>query len=451
MKIVLKTEGQTGDNLKFIESLNAKFAEIEIPDSDALLLAVKKATKGLWDEKGEKMNVDFEKLAAKLTEIEDINIKEMLGEGENGLKMILKRQGEVINQLKELKSSGPAPVKSVKQQLVDYLEKNKSGFDSFRAGESKAFGASKQDDGQMGAGIEIKAAATITSTQAGTTFTPGVEIEPGLTPLYRNKPFIEDYSNSSATNRARIVWTEKYNPQGQAAFTDQGGVKSLISFSWREFESYAKKVTDKIKVSTEALDDIDWMAAEIQTELKYQVDILVDTELLSGSGDGSSGNVHLQGITNTIGGYILTTVLTTTPNNYDALRAAYAQIVSLNFLPTNVFINPIDGANMDLVKDLNGRPLAMEYRDAQGLIMRIMPIETNQMPVGSFLMADMSKFRVRNYKAFAVYFGWVNDDFEKNLVTIIAERRLHSYIKHNEYGAFVYDTFANVKTAITAP
>lgn len=451
MKIVLKKDGLTGDNLKFVEGLNEKFAEIDIPDADGILLAVKKATKGLWDEKGEKMNVDFEKLALKFAEIEDINVKELLGEGENGFKMILKRQGEVINQLKELKGSGPAAVKSVKVQLTEYFEKNKTALESFRNGESKAFGVTKGDDGQMGAGIEIKAAATITSTQAGTTFTPGVEVEPGLTPLYRNKPFIEDYANTSTTNRARIVWTEKYNPQGQAGFIAEGGVKPLISFTWREFESYAKKVADKIKVSTEALDDIDWMAAEIQTELKYQVDILVDVDLLSGPGDGSSGNPELQGLVSLIGGYVLTTVLTTTPNNYDALRAVYAQIISLNFMPTNVFINPIDGANMDLVKDANGRPLAMEYKDAAGQIMRITPIETNQMPIGFFLMADMTKFRIRNYKAFAVYFGWVNDDFEKNLVTIIAERRLHSFVKRNEFGAFVYDTFANVKTAITAP
>lgn len=451
MKIVLKKDGLTGDNLKFVEGLNEKFAEIDIPDADGILLAVKKATKGLWDEKGEKMNVDFEKLALKFAEIEDINVKELLGEGENGFKMILKRQGEVINQLKELKGAGPAAVKSVKVQLTEYFEKNKTALESFRNGESKAFGVTKGDDGQMGAGIEIKAAATITSGQAGTVFTPGVEVEPGLTPLYRNKPFIEDYANTSTTNRARIVWTEKYNPQGQAGFIAEGGVKPLISFTWREFESYAKKVADKIKVSTEALDDIDWMAAEIQTELKYQVDILVDVDLLSGPGDGSSGNPELQGLVSLIGGYVLTTVLTTTPNNYDALRAVYAQIISLNFMPTNVFINPIDGANMDLVKDANGRPLAMEYKDAAGQIMRITPIETNQMPIGFFLMADMTKFRIRNYKAFAVYFGWVNDDFEKNLVTIIAERRLHSFVKRNEFGAFVYDTFANVKTAITAP
>lgn len=442
MKLKLKTEGLDGEDLAFVVRLNEKFAEM--PDqltSDDVLAKVKEVTKGMWDDKGD-LAIDFAKLS-------DLHEKSF-GEGEGSLKSILKRQGEVINSLKELGLPGQARVKSIREELSDFMTKNKEKVAAFIAGETKTLGSRVNKEGQNEAGLELKAAATITSTQAGTVFTPGVEVVPGLVPLARNKPFIEDYANTSATNRARIVWTEKYNPQGQAAFIAEGAVKPLISFTWREFESYAKKIADKIKVSTEALEDIDWMAAEIETELKYQVDITVDAALLTGNGDGSSGATNLQGLATLIGGYVLTSINTTTPNNYDALRAAYAQIVSLNFMANRVFINPIDGANMDLVKDANGRPLAMEYKDAQGQIMRIQPVETNQIPVGYFLMADMTRFKIRNYKPFAIYYGWVNDDFEKNLVTVIGERRLHSYVARNDFGAFVYDSFANVKTAITA-
>jgi hypothetical protein len=62
----------------------------------------------------------------------------------------------------------------------------------------------------------------------------------------------------------------------------------------------------------------------------------------------------------------------------------------------------------------------------------------------------MSRFKVRNYQPFSIAYGWVNDDFEKNLVTVIGERRLHAFVAANDIGAFVYDTFANIKTAITA-
>lgn len=329
---------------------------------------------------------------------------------------------------------------SVRNQIKSAIEKNKDKWEAFKKGEVKMFDFE----------LDFKAADTMTvaTNTSSSAFVPTPEMVPGLVELARNRPFIEAYANTSGTSSPRIVWAEKTNPQGNAGFIAEGTVKPLIDFDIETNESYAKKVADKIKVSTEMLEDIDFIAAEIENELRYQVDIKVDTELLSGAGNGTSGATTLKGLTQYAGGYVLTTIATPTPNNFDAIRAAIAQIISLNFNPTHVFINPIDGANMDLVKDENGRPLSMEYR-ANGSIYRLTPIETNQMALGQVLVGDMSKFIVRNYKPFNIQYGWVNDDFEKNLVTIIGERRLHDYVADNNTGAFVYDDFATIKAAIT--
>jgi len=444
MKLVLKTEGLEGENLEFVKGLNKKFDEIDLPTAEDVLSAVKKQSKSMWDEEGN-LRVDFDKLAE--------TYEKSFGEGENSLKSILKRQGEVITSLKELGASGNNRIKSIREELKTFFNDpvNKAKIQQFKRGEIKAFGAEvNTTNGQMMAGIQLKAASTMTVASNDTQFVPGVQVLPGLVELTRNRPFIESFANVSTTNRPRLVWTEKYNPQGQAAFIGEGTVKPLISFGWRIRESYAKKVADKIKVSTEALDDIDWMAAEIETELKYQVDIRVDISLLTGVGDGTNTATDLQGLVSAIGGFVLTAVNTKVPNNFDVGRASYAQIVSLNFTPTHWFINPIDSANMDLVKDANGRPLAVEYRDPTGKIIKLIPVETNQISVGYFLMGDMTRFKIANYQPFSIYYGWVNDDFEKNLVTIIGERRLHAYVASNDFGAFVYAKFADVKTAITA-
>lgn len=444
-KIKLSTDGLEGANKAFVEKLNEEFGKIDVLDEDAVKSVVMSICKGMFKEDGD-LTVDFTKLAG----LYDLT----MGEGETSLKSIMKRQGDIINAMKELQSAAPTRVKTIRDQIKDFHEANKDKLKAFLSGESKSFGTRIGANGEMEAGIDIiKAPATITvaGSSNGSAFVPTPEIVPGLIDLNRNRPFIEQYSNVTGTNRSRIVYTEKTNPQGQAAWLAEGGVKPLISFEWISRESYAKKVADKIKVSTESLEDVDWMAAEIEAELKYQVDIAVDDALLAGTGDGTSSAVEPKGLTEYAGGYVLTQIQTATPNNFDAIRAAIAQIVSLNFYPDYVFLNPIDGANMDLVKDDQGRPLAMEYRDGSGKLWRVQPVETNQMPIGYFLLGDMSRFRVRNYKPFAVYYGWVNDDFEKNLVTVIGERRLHDYVYTNDTGAFVYDSFANVKTAITAP
>lgn len=45
--------------------------------------------------------------------------------------------------------------------------------------------------------------------------------------------------------------------------------------------------------------------------------------------------------------------------------------------------------------------------------------------------------------------GWENDDFRKNIVTVLAEKRLMCYIKSQYKTAFVKDKFATVIEGIT--
>lgn len=364
-------------------------------------------------------------------------------------------------QLQQLKDRGGRPDSDLKISIADqlkaYISANPDKWEAFKQHEALSFGTakSKGPDGkdEIKGAIELKfyykaaGTMTVTASTGGSAFVPNVEMVPGLVQLARNQPFLENYANTSATSSPRIVWTEKTNPQGTAAMTPEGGLKPLISFEIKTNESYAKKVTDKIKVSTEMLDDIDFIAGEIENELKYQVDIKVDNQLLSGDGTGN----NLKGITQYAGLYVLTTVKTTgTPNDADAIRSSIAQIKTLNFNATTAFINPVDGANMDLTKNTQGSYIIPPFQSASGLTIAGVPVvESNQVPVGMLLIGDMSKFVVRNYKAFSIQYGWVNDDFELNLVTIIGERRLHDYVADNNVGAFIYDSFANIKTAIT--
>lgn len=358
---------------------------------------------------------------------------------EGAIKLISDELVETQKKLKAALEVGSTDTKdmSIKGQVKSWLLANKDKFESFKSGEIKALTIE----------IDTKAPALMTvGTNTGSSaYLPAREVIPGYNEIVRNQPFIEQYANTSTTSSANIVWVNMTNKEGNAAFIGEGTLKPLIDWEFATETSTAKKVAARTKVSTEMLEDIDFMAAAIENELRYEVDIKVDQQLLTGDGL----TVNLKGITTYAGGYVLTTIKTTTPNNFDAIRAVIGQQVSLNYNPTHVFINPIDGANMSLVKDSTGRPLSMEYM-MNGEIYRLKPIETNQIPVGSFLVADMSKFVIRNYKAFTVQYGWENDDFSKNLVSVIGERRLHAYVSANNVGAFTYAAFSTVKTAITA-
>lgn len=326
---------------------------------------------------------------------------------------------------------------SIAQQIRSQLEKRKQEWEDFRTRKITSFP------------LELRAPATmLISTHTGSSaYIPEPEIVPGLVDLPRNKPFMMAISNVTPTSKARIVWAEKRNAEGNAEFIGEGELKPLVDFEIATFSSEAKKAADAIKVSTEMLDDIDFMAGEIEKELQYLVEIQASTGLLSGDGLGD----NLKGLDAFAGGFVLTSIDVQDPNNADAIRAAIAQIRSLNFNANLAVINPVDAANMELEKGTDGHYLIPPFKSADGTtISGVRVIEDNGIPVGSVLVGDMTRFRVRIYKPFTASYGWENDDFRKNLVTIIGEMRLHSYVPGNEVGAFVYDTFANIKAAITA-
>lgn len=340
-----------------------------------------------------------------------------------------------IKSMKESNGNLSPVAHSIKGQIEKQMKEKGADFESFKSGKSQKFSLD----------LDLKSAATMLESTSlnSSNYLPKPEIRPGYFDLVRNQPLIEQFANGGATQSATIVYVNKYNSQGTSAMTAEGNQLNLVSAELKTENSVAYLEGAYEKISIQMLSDIDFMAAFIEQELKYKVDIQVDNDLLTGSGSST-----LKGITTYAVGYTNTNISTSNANDFDAIRAVIGQMKSLNFNPTHVFVNPQDSANMDLVKDLYGRPIAKEYKTSDGEVFRIMFVESNQITVGHFLVADMTKFWVWNLLGFQVQYGWENDDFRRNLVSVSGIRRLHSYISLNHLNGFVYDTFVNVKAAI---
>lgn len=329
---------------------------------------------------------------------------------------------------------------SIKEQLKKAYEANKDKLTAFKNKESQT----------VSFDIDVKAAITMleSASLGGSNYLPKPDIRPGYIDLVRNMPLIEQYANGGSTSSALMVWVNKYNPQGTSAMTAEGAAMPLVSVELKTENSNAVLIGAYETISIQMIDDIDFVAAMIEGELQYKVNIAVDGDLISGSGAGG----NLKGITTDAVAYTNTNIVTSDANDFDAIRAIIGQMRNLNFFPNMVFINPLDGANMDLTKDLYGRPIAMEYKEVGGdgsdTVFRLKIVESPQIPVGSVLVADMSKFWVFSYMPFQVQYGWINDNLIKNLITLTGNRRLHAYKSLNHLNGFVYDTFANVKLAI---
>ncbi len=427
MKIELNKDGATGDNLTLLEGLEKRFKDL--PDSltkEQITTEVRSALKGLMKEDGS-LAVDFTKL------------QEILGEDDKGIRSILKAQGDAIAQLKV---SGNQRVEdmSVRSQVAAWMEKNQKAIDGVREGTRAELPQ-----------LQIRAAITMTDAASlgGSAYLPRPQVQPGVIDLVRTQPTFWDRLTKGRTNANPYIWVNKTNKQGSAAFIGEGVLKPLASFELSTETSVPKKVAERMKASTELLYDVDGMTSLIENELRFEVMVAANAAVLT----GVASSTNPKGVTQYASLFTLTTLTgVPTPNNSDAIRAAIAQLQVLNFGSNlTAYINPIDAANMELSKGSNGQYVLPPFTSADGRIIAGVPvIVDNNIDVGYLLIGDMTKYKVLMYQDFYVQWGWENDDFSKNLITIIGEMRFHQWVSTNWTGAFIYDTFANIKTAILA-
>lgn len=422
MKITFNKEGLTGDNLKLVEDLEKRFAELpDGKDPNEQLRTI-----GLLD-KENKPTVDLEKL------------KEMLGDDDKGIRSILKVQGDALAALQEKGGDNKNAPKSVADQIRAWQETNKEALEKIKLG-------TKADLEPLI--IRAVTSPMLKSTQAAAPVPYYLDMGAEVIDLVRNKPTFWNRLSKGRTGLSSFPWVNKSNKQGNAQFIGEGVLKPLASFDLTAEVSNAKKVAEAMKMSTEILYDVEGFQTLVENELRYEVEMAANTASLTGTLSSTSP----AGVTTIASPYTLTSIKTPNPNNSDAVRAAKAQLVSLNFDRDIVaFINPIDAANMDLAKaDNSGVYMLPPFTTADGRVIAGVPvIEDNNIAVGYLLIGDMSKYKILMYQDFFIAWGWENDDFRKNLVTVLGEMRFHQYSSANWAGAFVYDTFANIKTALT--
>jgi HK97 family phage major capsid protein len=367
----------------------------------------------------------IESLQAKLTDLEGKLPKE---EEATAAEEELKQLKQAVADLK-LGKFGAGNKKTLGEHVKSLL-----GSDAFKSG-------IKAKSPQV---LELKAAATITTgNAAGAADALSREVIPGIQSSPEEENVILATLSKGTTGSRTILWINREDKDGGAAFIAEGALKPLKDWKYTEESSTAKKVAVRTKVSTEMLGDFSYMESEIRMLLERDLLKVVDEKLLSGAG----GATEPTGIITNASAYVGTGLdaSITSPTNADAVRAGMLQMRLLNYKPDVVFMNPADVAALDLLKTSDGHYIKVE---TDAIMQHVKVMETTEVEAGSFLLMDTRKWIVRILEDLRIEFGWENDDFSKNLVTVIAEMRLHSYQNSIDAGAVVYDEFATVKTAL---
>ena len=391
--------------------------------------------------------IDTKTFETKITEITEKmdSLKE--------LEAVRKEVGEVKEALIRMKcamhknENGQMEIKSVEQQMEDQLKdfitvgKNGEKTVDLKTACKQAPGFKKN----LTLVIDKKAVAPVTSTGVAPHYNMTVDNDLSVEP--RAQTVIRRFANVASISTRSLTYAE-FNPgDEEAEWVPEGGLKPMMSGTLSEITINAGKVALGTKVTEETLSDLPQLTAEIRAEIINRIGLKEEEGILTGTGSGG----QIKGIAGDIPTFSLTNLKVERPNTYDVIVGMYTQVVSMSnmaYRPNLVLMHPLDYAQMQLTKDLNGQYLR-PFRVGDELIQGLRVETSTAITQGDIWIGDFNYLNIRDVWVLTITLGWENDDFTKNMVTILGEKRLMVYIKKQYKTAFVKDKIATVIEAIT--
>jgi hypothetical protein len=397
----------------------------------------------LYNEYNEEARKALEDAVAKSASKEDIeSLKSELATAQKEqmvqLNKTLKEYGLAIEKLNKNNSERSliSNATSVKDSLS--TEENKAKLNALK-------GLNKASAEQNGITFEIKAAGTmLESTNVSGGNVPVEQRIAGLNLIATRQLRLMDLFAKGAASSNIISWVYQANRDGAAGGTAEGDTKNQIDFDLVVASQAVVKRTAFIKISTEMLDDIDFIQSEINNELMRL--LMLDIELTAYSGNGTAPN--LNGIRTVATAFAAGTFAATVDNanEADVLTVAINQIAIANQeAPNAILMHPSDITKLKLYK-----VSATDRRYIDRLIFIGNTLTLDGVPMigstlvtaGTYLVGNFNMSTMYQKNAVTINMGLDGNDWTKNLRTIIAEWRGALVTKNNDRTAFVKGTFS---------
>lgn len=353
---------------------------------------------------------------------------------------------EVISlsaQVRALKEAPIVPVsapRTMKAALADALNTPEV---------TAAFKSVKENDGNYGkpikmevnkAAVDITTANTIGAGDTQYTLTENTNI---ISPIRKRvEKYLAAVSVGSISS-PRALWIEETDEQGNVIFIAEGAAKTKLSVKYVEQTATVRKVAVYAKVTTEMMADLPQLISYIQNNLMKRLSLATEDALLNGLGTGETLTGAFAYASAYTGDSLAGTVVL--PNEFDVLRGLALQVEVANGIANAVFIHPATWARMQTIKDLEGRPLWMQYvipgsGDVVFAGMKI--VTTTAVADDKFIGGDMSVLNVLFRENLSITIGLDGNDFTENKKTILVEQRLVQFVSANDVQVIVDGDFS---------
>jgi HK97 family phage major capsid protein len=272
----------------------------------------------------------------------------------------------------------------------------------------------------------------------------------GLNTIASRRVRLMDLVSRGRATSNIISWVYQSGKEGSAGGTAEGDTKNQIDFNLVVASQSVVKRTAFIKVSTEMLDDIDFIESEINNELLRELNKDVELTAYSGNGTAPAMNgVRTTATAFSAGDFALAV---DNANEADVLTVAINQIaIADQPEPTAILCHPTDIAKLLVIKvsATDKRYVDRLQMIAGQLSLDGIPIiKTTLVTAGTYLVGAFNLATLYDLGTLSVQMGIDGNDWTKNLRTIIAEYRGAMVVKNNDRTAFVKGTFSTDKAAL---
>lgn len=292
--------------------------------------------------------------------------------------------------------------------------------------------------------VDVQTKAIITSATTDTAGAAGDLVNqtrlPGIIAPPQRRLTVRDLITPGRMDGNTLEYVKETGFTNSAGMVAEGAAKPQTDLKFDLVTTTAKVIAHHTKASRQILDDVAQLSSYIDGRLRYGLAFKEEGQLLNGDGTGQ----NLLGIVPQATAYSAPITLTS-PTSIDLMRLAMLQAALAEYPATGHVMNPIDWAWIETLKDGEGRYIIGNPQGAISPTLWGLPVvATQSMAVDKFLTGA---FRL-GAQLFDRWLARVEiateneDDFIKNLITMLCEERLALAVYRPE--AFIYGDFGRV-------
>ncbi|MDX0802043.1 phage major capsid protein [Sinorhizobium medicae] len=284
---------------------------------------------------------------------------------------------------------------------------------------------------------DVRFKATITSATTDTAGAAGAAVEttrlPGILALPQRRLTVRDLISPGRMDGNALEYVRETGFTNSAAPVAETAAKPESDLKFDLVTTSAKVIAHWMKASRQILDDFSQLRSIIDQRLLYGLAYVEKGQLLNG--DGTGQNLH--GIIPQATAYAAA-FTPDAPTAIDTLRLAQLQAALAEYPATGHVMHPTDWARIELEKDTTGRYIIGNPQGMIGPTLWGLPVVATQAIAVDKFLTGAFRLGAQLFDRWdaRVEAGFVNDDFIKNLVTILAEERLALAVYRPE--AFIY-------------